>query len=229
MLNYKFTNKIANDICKMCGEKIPRQWSEGGIGAVCKKCAPQRDKLDLVKLGIIRNIEPNSKSFSFEALIDGIWYKCGPACGNWSYIHQNKEGLFSVPVGYWELKELYEKHETDEEFSTYQRALNEFITFNGRKYKKVRPNEIIKEGAIHTFNGSPPSPITNALGETVGYTPKEFSDLRVFYNPYKEPGKCKWCGVETINAINECDTCNQLKHCISGNPIVAKQMLEDLF
>jgi hypothetical protein len=204
----------------MCGEKIPKRWSDGGIGATCEKCSPERDKLDLVKLGIIRNIESDANSFKFESLIDGEWYVCGPCCGNWSYVKSNRKDIFSVPVGYWEIRDLYIKHEIDEP---------EIITVNGRKYKKVAPDEHIRDGALQSFNGSDPCPITNALGETVGFTPTEFSELRVFYNPYKEPGKCKWCGVYTINAINECDTCHELRHRISGNPEMAKRMLEELY
>lgn len=59
----------------------------------------------------------------------------------------------------------------------------EIVVFNGVKYKKVERHEFIRDDAIHCFNGGALCPISNALGETVGYTPEDFSRLRVFYNP----------------------------------------------
>src|SRR4030042_1350399 len=82
--NYAFTTKVAKNICKICGEIISEKWSEGGVGAVCEKCYPIRDKFDLIEMGIIKDIDPVKRTFKVK--IDETWYNaCGP-CGNWSYV-----------------------------------------------------------------------------------------------------------------------------------------------
>lgn len=108
---YKFTTRLANNVCRNCGDHIPRSYSSGGVGAVCQKCAPLRDDFDLVEMGVVRNIAPTENgSFTFQANIDGKWYNCSLPCGNWAYVDN---GLaFSVPVGWWELEELYNKYQT---------------------------------------------------------------------------------------------------------------------
>ena len=116
---YKFTNKMHPQVCRICGYVFDRRWSAGGIGAVCEKCAPIKDKIDLVEAGIIRNIVPthsehhsNNTSFTFEAKIDDKWYSCSGPCGNWSFVYgyPEKHDIFSVPVGWWELNDLYNKY-----------------------------------------------------------------------------------------------------------------------
>jgi len=51
----------------------------------------------------------------------------------------------------------------------------------GRKYRKLERNEVIKEGAMHSWCGGELSPIMN--DGTVGQTPNDFSNERDFYNP----------------------------------------------
>ena len=118
-MKYKFTNKLPNQVCRICGGSFDKKWSYGGIGAVCQICSPIKDKLDLVKEGIIRNIKEvksdntsNGLSYEFEALIDDKWYKCSHPCGNWTQVDGwlKEHDIFSVPVGWWELAELYRRH-----------------------------------------------------------------------------------------------------------------------
>lgn len=113
--NYKFTTKISNFVCRICGAKFDRSWSSGGCGAICKDCFIKRDIIDLVELKIIRNItkvpkdNPYGFTFKFEAKIDGNWYNCHTPCGDFSSV-ENFQPCHAVPVGFWELKELYFKH-----------------------------------------------------------------------------------------------------------------------
>lgn len=67
----------------------------------------------------------------------------------------------------------------------------EDITYykNGKKYRKLRRDEIIKKGAMHSFCGGELRPITNSDGQTIGGTPSKFSDEREFYNPIEEDSK----------------------------------------
>jgi Zn ribbon nucleic-acid-binding protein len=118
-MSYKFTSKLPNQVCRICGETFDKKWSSGGIGAVCQTCSPVKDKLDLVKEDLVRNIKEvksehtsNGLSYEFEACIDGTWYKCSHPCGNWAMVKgwPEKHDIFSVPVGWWELSELYQKH-----------------------------------------------------------------------------------------------------------------------
>ncbi|HEA19391.1 hypothetical protein LCGC14_3118340 [marine sediment metagenome] len=51
----------------------------------------------------------------------------------------------------------------------------------GKKFYKVKRNEIIKKGAMHAFCEGELKPI-RGFG-TVGNTPSNFSDERDFYNP----------------------------------------------
>jgi len=116
-MKYKFSVTLPKETCRMCGGTISKEYGAGGTGAVCQVCSPQKDKLDLVIEGIIRNITPikrkgNTPTFSFEANIDEKWYKCSHPCGNWTMVDgwPEKHDIFSVPVGWWELSALYQKH-----------------------------------------------------------------------------------------------------------------------
>ena len=115
---YQFTRKLPHDTCKICGEKIDKKWGDGGIGATCRNCASNRDDLDLVELGIIRNIKSIGETFEFEANIDGKWYNCARPCGDWCMItnvsRDATNDLFSVPVGYWEARRLFKKYYKDQ-------------------------------------------------------------------------------------------------------------------
>jgi len=53
--------------------------------------------------------------------------------------------------------------------------------FEGRKYRKLRRDEKIAAGAIHSFAGAPLHPICSK--ETIGQTPNNFSEKRDFFNP----------------------------------------------
>jgi hypothetical protein len=55
------------------------------------------------------------------------------------------------------------------------------ITVKNRQYNRVKRDEVIKEGALHTLDGRNFNPLMNP--ESVGQTPSEFSRKRVFYNP----------------------------------------------
>jgi len=57
---------------------------------------------------------------------------------------------------------------------------------NGKKYRKIGRNEIIMEGAMHSWCGGVLMPILNSDSETVGDIPANFSDERDFYNPVEE-------------------------------------------
>ena len=59
----------------------------------------------------------------------------------------------------------------------------------GKPYRKLKRNEIIEKGAMHSFCGGELMPITNSDGQTIGSTPSEFSDEREFYNPIVETTK----------------------------------------
>lgn len=54
---------------------------------------------------------------------------------------------------------------------------------NGKRYRKIGRNEIIKEGAMQSWDGSGLLPITNTMEETIGNIPANFSRERDFYNP----------------------------------------------
>lgn len=112
---YRFTTKLSHNTCRICGSTFSEKWSSGGVGGFCENCFEERMEMDLVEIGIVRNIVPVVRSYSrypsysFEALIDDTWYKCSLPCGNWSHV-DDRFDIFSVPVGYWELDRLYKKH-----------------------------------------------------------------------------------------------------------------------
>lgn len=114
---YHFTNKLPKMICRICGKQFSKEWSNGGVGAVCKDCNYIRKNLNLIELGIVRNIIkiPNKAyepgySFEFEVNIDDKWYECTGPSGDWSIVKEyNKHGIFSVDVGWWELNRLYKE------------------------------------------------------------------------------------------------------------------------
>lgn len=77
---------------------------------------------------------------------------------------------------------IIEVLDTITELASEIRAKTE-ITVDGRKYIKVPQNNVIKEGAVHSWDSNIPIPIANSDGKTVGGTPEEFSARRKFYNP----------------------------------------------
>ncbi len=61
--------------------------------------------------------------------------------------------------------------------------MTKLIKINGKKYRRVGEDEVIKEGALHTiYSGF--YPIRG--GGTKGDKPKNFSPDRVFYNVVKD-------------------------------------------
>jgi hypothetical protein len=56
-------------------------------------------------------------------------------------------------------------------------------TKNGKKYRKLKDNEIIEKGAMHSWCGYGLTPITNYDEGTIGSTPANFSASRAFFNP----------------------------------------------
>lgn len=54
----------------------------------------------------------------------------------------------------------------------------------GKKYRKIKRDEKIQIGAMHSFCGGELSPICG--NDTIGDTPSSFSDEREFYNPIIE-------------------------------------------
>ena len=118
-MKYQFTKRLTDHTCRICGNTFDRKWSSGGIGAVCQACAPIRDEIDLVEAGVVRNIRevvqpnsPNHITYTFEAKVDDVWYGCSHPCGNWSWVdgYPYQHSIGSVPVGWWELNDLYKKH-----------------------------------------------------------------------------------------------------------------------
>lgn len=116
----KFSMTIPPMTCSMCGQPFDKKWSSGGVGKVCKDCVNERDHIDLIEAGLIRNIQQvndehcsNGYSYTFETKIDDKWFKCRQPCGNWSCVNEygkDSNVPFSVPVGWWELDDLYKKH-----------------------------------------------------------------------------------------------------------------------
>lgn len=51
----------------------------------------------------------------------------------------------------------------------------------GKKYKKIKRDEVIKEGAMHNYCFGELMPLVN--NDTIGQTPADFSDEREFFNP----------------------------------------------
>ncbi len=51
----------------------------------------------------------------------------------------------------------------------------------GKGYKKLKRNEIIKEGAMHSWQNGELQPIKGS--DTIGDIPSSFSNKREFYNP----------------------------------------------
>ena len=51
----------------------------------------------------------------------------------------------------------------------------------GREYRKLRRDEVIEIGAMHSWCNGELNPILNE--KTIGMTPNDFSDEREFYNP----------------------------------------------
>ena len=43
-MKYKFTTKLPNRVCRICGKEFDKKWSSGGVGAVCPQCITIRDK-----------------------------------------------------------------------------------------------------------------------------------------------------------------------------------------
>ena len=54
----------------------------------------------------------------------------------------------------------------------------------GIEYEKIGRDDIIKEGAMHSWNNGTLTPLINS--ETVGQKPLDFSSNRDFYNPVQE-------------------------------------------
>jgi len=59
---------------------------------------------------------------------------------------------------------------------------NLIYTRFGKKYYKLRRDEIIKKGAMQSWCFGELFPIKNSDGATVGNTPSSFLDERDFYN-----------------------------------------------
>ena len=60
---------------------------------------------------------------------------------------------------------------------------NIYIRF-GKKYRKLKRDEIIKKGAMQAWLGGELMPVISP--ETIGDTPSSFSDEREFYNPVED-------------------------------------------
>lgn len=115
-MNYCFTATMGGQQCRMCGKRFNKSWHDNennaDCGPVCRACYEPRRNLDLVEIGLVRNIKEvmhrGSRDYEFEALIDGVWRECHLAFSDWSRVRSGHP--FSVPVGSWELEILYEKH-----------------------------------------------------------------------------------------------------------------------
>ena len=60
---------------------------------------------------------------------------------------------------------------------------NLIYTRFGNEYKKLKRDEVIKEGAMQSWEHGELQPLGNGDGKTIGDTPSSFSDERDFYNP----------------------------------------------
>jgi len=52
----------------------------------------------------------------------------------------------------------------------------------GKRYVKIQRNEVIRQGAMHSWCNGELIPLANPQ-ETIGQTPNDFSPERDFYNP----------------------------------------------
>lgn len=53
----------------------------------------------------------------------------------------------------------------------------------GNNYRKLKRDEVIKKGAMQSWELGELQPVKNSDGKTIGDTPSSFSDERDFYNP----------------------------------------------
>ncbi len=60
---------------------------------------------------------------------------------------------------------------------------NLIYTRFGKKFKKINRDEIIKEGAMQSWEDGELQPLGNGDGKTIGDIPSSFSNERDFYNP----------------------------------------------
>jgi len=69
--------------------------------------------------------------------------------------------------------------------SEYGKLIRDNLIYTrfGNEYKKLKRNEVIKEGAMQSWCLGELQPIKNSDGKTIGDTPSSFSDERDFYNP----------------------------------------------
>ena len=56
------------------------------------------------------------------------------------------------------------------------------ILINGKPYIQLDRTDVIREGALHSYDGLWP-PVPLGQPDTPGKTPEEFSPVRVFFNP----------------------------------------------
>lgn len=86
--------------------------------------------------------------------------------------------MYFVP----KMNRLYRKKnkQSNEDFGNLIKE-NLIYTVHGKKYRKIGRKKIIKEGAMHSFEGGELNPIHHP--KTVGDTPSSFSTDRNFYNP----------------------------------------------
>jgi hypothetical protein len=59
---------------------------------------------------------------------------------------------------------------------------NEIRTIFDKRYRKLGRNEIIEEGARHTWQNGELMRLNDVYGNIIGKTPADFSDDRDFYN-----------------------------------------------
>lgn len=57
----------------------------------------------------------------------------------------------------------------------------------GKKYRKLKRDEVILPGAMQSWAHGELRPIVNSDGETIGGTPNDFSEERDFYNLLTQP------------------------------------------
>lgn len=72
---------------------------------------------------------------------------------------------------------------------------------DGKKYRKIGKDEIIKKGAMHSLSGGGLMPVLNN-GETIGDKPSSFGTGRDFYNPIHEKNK-EWLNFKIDNFIEQ--------------------------
>lgn len=73
-----------------------------------------------------------------------------------------------------------------------------YIEHNGKRYRKIGKNEVIRRGALHSYSSQGMHAIKDG---TIGQTPSDFSSNRVFYNLVVTDKEYWEMKVELVNRV----------------------------